>query len=104
MTKKSHENKYKNDPENSFFVSQAELDFHILDHFDSFEIEKMLNEFLEECYIKKFDQVIVIVGKGAVVKPYVTRLLKQHKLVSEFKQASYYNGQSGAFEVNLLNN
>ena len=25
-----------------------------------------------------------------------------HKLVKEFKQASYYNGQSGAFEVKLL--
>ena len=62
----------------------------------------MLNIFLEDCYLEKLENVIVIVGKGYVVRPFVQKLLGSHKLVKEFKQASYYNGQSGAFEVKLL--
>lgn len=96
-----HKNKYKKEENIVQFISQAELDFHIVDHFDEFEIEKMLNEFLEDCHIQRLQNVIIIVGKGFVIRPYVKKLLGQNKFVEEFKQASYFNGQSGAFEVNL---
>jgi len=102
MSKNNHLNKYKKEDNIVPFVSEAELDFHIMDKFDPYDIESMLNTFLEDCYLQKFESVIVIVGKGFVVRPFVQKLLKTHKLVKEFKQASYYNGQSGAFEVKLL--
>lgn len=49
-----------------------------------------------------YKRVLVITGKGKVVKPSVFKLLKQSKKVKEFKTAGYFNGQEGAFEVILL--
>lgn len=104
MPKTTHLNKYRKEDNIVQFISEAELDFHILDKFDSFEVEKMLNIFLEDCYLRKIENVTVIVGKGFVVRPYVQKLLTRHKLVEKFNQASFSNGQTGAFEVKLLSN
>ncbi|MEO6728596.1 MAG: Smr/MutS family protein [Candidatus Dojkabacteria bacterium] len=101
MSKNTHSNKYKKTEDIVPFTSEAELDFHILDKFDPYDVESMLNTFLEDCYLSKLENVIIIVGKGFVVRPFVQKILKSHKLVNEFKQASYFNGQSGAFEVKI---
>ncbi|MFS8130648.1 MAG: Smr/MutS family protein [Candidatus Dojkabacteria bacterium] len=102
MKKKAHLNKYSTKEEIVRFIPEAELDFHIVDKFDPYDIESMLNRFLEDCYLDKLENIIVIVGKGFVIRPFVQKLLKANKFVREFKQASFYNGQSGAFEVKLL--
>ncbi len=83
------------------FPYQAEIDYHNFGILDQYEIEKLLLEFLEDSYISKLKNVLVITGKGKVVRPLVQKLLKGNKFVESFKQAGYYNGQEGAFEVVL---
>lgn len=67
-----------------------------------YDIEKILNEFLEDSYVAGYKRVIVVTGKGRVVKPIVERLLKEIRLVANYKIAGYFNGQEGAFEVELI--
>jgi DNA-nicking Smr family endonuclease len=83
------------------FYSERELDYHDFGRVDLFDIEKILNEFLEDCHIASLTYVLVITGTGLVVKPAVEKLLRRHKLVQTFKSAGYFNGQGGAFEVIL---
>ncbi len=83
------------------FVSQDEIDFHKFGPLTGFDIEKLLCNFLEDCYVAKLEKVLVITGKGNIVRPAVNKLLKQNKYVQSFKSAGYFNGQSGAFEVEL---
>jgi len=85
------------------FIPQDQIDFHELGILTSFDIEKYLNEFLEDSYISKLERVLVITGKGSVVRPKVMALLKSSKFVSKYKSAGYFNGQGGAFEVELSN-
>jgi len=89
---------------NSFFefVPQSELDFHNLGELTTYDIEKYLNEFLEDCYINKLSRVLVVTGKGLIVRPLVLRLLRNHKYVDGYKPAGYFNGQSGAVEIELV--
>lgn len=83
------------------FVPEAELDFHQFNQLTHYDIEKILSEFLEESYVNKVGRVIVITGKGKVVRPLVNKLLAKSKFVKKYKQAGYFNGQSGAFEVTI---
>ncbi len=83
------------------FIPQGKLDYHDRGSLHPYDIEKLLNEFLEDSYIAGYTEVIVVTGKGAVVRPLVDRLLKKHKLVRKYESAGYYNGQTGAFEVHL---
>lgn len=86
---------------NQDFIAEAQLDFHHFLSLDPIDIEIYLDEFLEESQINKYKGVLVITGKGRVVKPIVQKLLKHSKRVESFKQAGYFNGQDGAFEVTL---
>lgn len=83
------------------FLADETLDFHELGILDHFDIEKILTEFIENSYNKDHTQVLVITGKGQVVRPLVKKLLEKSKYVEEFRYAGYFNGQSGAFEVTL---
>ena len=95
----------KNSPtEEKVFIPEAELDYHTLGIVTSFEIEKLLSLFLEDSYIASFHHVLVITGKGKVVRPLVEKLLSQNNYVSSFKKAGYFTGQEGAFEVSLKGN
>ncbi len=84
------------------FISEAELDYHNFGILLPYDVEKILNEFLEDSSIAGYKQVLVITGKGNVVRPLINKLLSRHKLVEKFKQAGYFNGQTGAFEVTLI--
>lgn len=84
------------------FFPQAEFDFHELGPLTHFDIEKYLNTFLEDSYNEGHTRVLVITGKGLVVRPLVQKLLKNHALVEKYTTAGYHNGQSGAFEVWLV--
>lgn len=83
------------------FIPQATLDYHEFGVLLNFDIEQKLNIFLEDSYYKDYFQVLIITGKGKVVKPLVYKLLKSSKYVESFNLAGYFNGQGGAFEVNL---
>lgn len=80
----------------------AELDYHEYGILDHFEIEKVFNEFIEDSFNAKHTNLLIITGKGATVRPLVLRFLKNNKYVKSFQFADYYNGQSGAIEVELI--
>lgn len=97
-------NKYKKFSKSNpdeFFIAQNELDFHFYSSLNPAEIEKILYEFIEDSKIYGFSDLLVITGKGQVVKPIVRRLLNKHPEVKNFREAGYFNGQEGAFEVEL---
>jgi len=83
------------------FIPQAKLDYHEFGILNAYDIEKHLNEFIEDSYISKFTEILIITGKGFVVRPLVNKLLSKNKYVLNFKSAGYFNGQGGAFEVKL---
>lgn len=80
---------------------EDKLDFHDFGILDAFEIESILNEFIEDAYHSGFRKVLVVTGKGAVIRPMAPKLLKKNQYVENFTQAGYFTGQSGAFEVTL---
>lgn len=83
-----------------FFDSQ--LDFHDFEtSLLPYDIEKILNEFLEDSHIAGHRHILIITGKGKIVRPHVKKLLGNHPLVQEFRTAGYFNGQDGAFEIKL---
>ena len=82
-------------------VFDAELDFHEFGIIDHADIEKILFEFIEDSHYYDKKNLLVITGKGNVVRPLVKKLLAQNPLVKKFKQAGYFSGQEGAFEVEL---
>ena len=85
------------------FIAEDTLDYHQFGQLTHYEVEKILNEFLEDAYYSDKSQVLIITGKGKLIRPIMPKLLKKHKLVKNFKTAGYYNGQDGAFEVTLVN-
>ena len=104
--KKKYKNKYASkisDLNNSVFVPDGTLDFHDFGVLNRFDIGKVLSEFIEDTYVKGLKRVLIIVGKGQVVRPEVEKLLKINTYVESFKRAGYFNGQEGAFEVTLNN-
>lgn len=88
---------------NDIFVSEDQLDFHDFERLTPFDIEKILNEFIEDSYVAGRENILIITGKGKVVRPLVEKLLPKNKHIRKFKRAGYFNGQDGAFEI-FLNN
>ncbi len=83
------------------FQHDSKLDFHKYGKLDHFDIEKILNEFIEDEHNHGHKALLIITGTGMLVKPVVNRLLKTNKLVKEYGEAGYTNGQKGAYEVIL---
>ncbi len=97
MKKASNHIKFEND-----FLPQATFDYHNLGVLNPYEIEKYLIEFIQDCNFLGYKRILIVTGKGYVVRPLVSKLLKKSREVKEFKQAGYFNGQDGAFEVTLV--
>lgn len=83
------------------FIPQAILDYHTLGILNSYEIEKFLEDFFIDCEFLGYKRVLVVTGKGAVVRPLVTKLLKASGKVETFSISNYFNGQDGAFQIVL---
>jgi DNA-nicking Smr family endonuclease len=83
------------------FDAEAELDYHNRGSLSQFEIEQIFENFINETHSMGLDRVLIITGKGQIVKPKVANLLKQSSKVREYRQAGFSNGQDGAFEVTL---
>lgn len=83
------------------FFPEATFDYHTAGVLSPYEIERYFDEFLLDCDVLGYRRVLIITGKGQVVKPLVSRLLKLSKKVESYKIAGYFNGQDGAFEVIL---
>lgn len=85
----------------SEFIPQATIDFHKFGLLSEYDVEQKLANFLEDAYIQNLTQVLVITGKGEMVRPLVKKLLEKSDLVESFETAGYFNGQTGAFEVRI---
>jgi DNA-nicking Smr family endonuclease len=101
MGKKRKEKNF--DYERSFdqFIPDSELDFHEFGILTEYEIEVILNNYIEDSYLLNLKNLLIITGKGKVVRPLVNKLLKINKYVESFNKAGYFNGQDGAIEVVL---
>ncbi len=84
-----------------FFKPEAQFDFHPLGVLTVEEIEFYTDKFLEEQRAIGNTKLIIITGKGRVVRPVVERVLKDYRFVKEYRRAGYFNGQEGAFEIVL---
>lgn len=96
-------NKYPNNKESAFenFIIEAELDYHQFGVLDKLDVERILHEFIEDCYIKEQKYLLVITGKGNLIQPLVPKLLTKNSYVQDFRIAGYFTGQEGAYEVIL---
>lgn len=83
------------------FIAEETFDYHGLGPLPEFEIIRLAENFIEECYSANKDNILIITGKGQKVRPLVKKVLSSNKYVKSFKTAGYYNGQEGAFEVCL---
>lgn len=86
------------------FIPEAQLDYHDLGILSVEEINYFLDKFIEEQVALGHTKVIIVTGKGKVVRPVVEKRLSKCKFISGFNSAGYFNGQEGAFEVELLDN
>jgi DNA-nicking Smr family endonuclease len=100
MGKKKDKNKAYEDSFDKF-ISDSELDFHDFGILTEYEIEVILNNYIEDSYFLNLKYLLIITGKGKVVRPLVNKLLKTNKYVESHKRAGYFNGQEGAIEVTL---
>lgn len=79
----------------------SQIDFHAFGEMSREEIDYLLNQFLDENAALKNRTLLIITGKGEVVRPEIERLLKKDKRVLEYESAGYTTGQHGAFIVKL---
>lgn len=96
-------NKYKQfskatDFKDELFIPQAQFDFHEFSELLPYQIDQYYEEFINDCVRAKLKRVLIITGKGRVVRPHVERLLKKDDRIERYKSAGYYTGQEGAFE------
>lgn len=84
------------------FIPEATFDYHNLGILNSYEIEKYFNEFIQDCEFLGYKRILIITGKGQVIRPQIAKLLKQGRKIKEYKLAGYFNGQEGAYEVTLV--
>ncbi len=83
------------------FIAGDTLDFHNYNELTNYDIEDILYKFIEDSFVAGYEQILIITGKGRVVKPLVHKLLSKNKYIKSYKKAGYYNGQDGAVEVYL---
>lgn len=77
---------------------QAKLDLH---GYRKFEAEVALIDFLEYCQSQQKQVVLIIHGKGAVLKSATDDFLRHHQAVFAYCSASAKHGGSGAVYVLL---
>ena len=87
------------------------------------EANKLINNFIKNCYEEKVNKIIVVTGKGlhseneknpyvskdlSILKYSIPEYIKKNnnlmKLIIEFKEASIQDGGEGAFYVHLKKN
>src|SRR5687768_13042330 len=96
-------NKYQNTKQKDFenFIIERELDYHQFGIIDKLDVERILNEFIEDSYVKELKYLLIITGKGPLIQPLVPKLLVKNLYVEDFRIAGYFTGQEGAYEVIL---
>lgn len=88
-------------PDPQSFIPDDTFDFHQFDKLDDYLVEKYLTQFIEDCYHREMERLLIITGKGKLVNPLVGELLPKIHFVKSFKRAGYFNGGEGAYEIIL---
>lgn len=85
----------------NIFVPDQILDYHGLGILDQYDVEKLLNDFISEAFSINCNRVLVITGKGNLIRKLLPNLLKNIDTVKSFNKASSKNGGEGAYEIYL---
>lgn len=104
MKKKIKQKKYTLDDLRTLyedFHPEATFDYHDKGILNSHTVELLYDQFVQESITDNFKRVLIITGKGDLVRPKVRLLLSRDKRVEKFSKAGYFQGQDGAFEVYL---
>lgn len=83
------------------FQPEVTLDYHPLGILDTFQIEYTLEKFIEDSYFAGKRKLLIITGKGSVIRPVVKKHIRTLSHIKSWTQAGYFNGGSGALEVEL---
>jgi len=102
-----NQQQYKMKVRSTFFIPQATLNFHAYGPISKYDIKRELELFIEDSYLAGLREVLIITGQGynspngPIVRPLVSKLLKQNKMVASYSIADSSNGGEGALEVIL---
>jgi len=87
---------------------QAEFNFHDRGILTQSDMQKLVDEFIEECRDRGLRKVLIITGKGLhsrngspVIKPFVKKYLQSKSFVSMVYEGRYDRGGSGTLEIIL---
>lgn len=83
------------------FHPQATFDYHEKGILNTHSVELLYEKFIQESIEENYKRILIITGKGDLVRPKVRLLLSRDKRVEKFSKAGYFQGQDGAFEVYL---
>jgi len=80
-------------------IYEDKIDFHEFGLIEPNQIYFFTDKFIKDSFNQDLKKILIITGKGELIRPCVQKALKNNKLVKKFLRASEYNGGSGAFEV-----
>lgn len=83
------------------FIPEAVLDYHEYDILNEPAVEQIYNSFVDESIIYGQKKLLIVTGKGELVRPHIARIAARDKRIASYQRAGYFNGQSGAFEITL---
>jgi len=101
--KQKKTNKYDN-----LSKPQAEFDFHNRGKLTPYAVQRLTDEFLEECRDRKLTKILFITGKGLhskhgmpIIKPFLNKYLKSLDYVVRVYEGRFDRGGEGTLEVIL---
>lgn len=80
-------------------IYEDKIDFHEYGLLEKNQIQFFTDKFIQDSYSQGLKKILIITGKGAIVRPCVENTLRNHKLIKKYSRALEENGGSGAFEV-----
>ena len=83
------------------FKPEALLDFHDYDILNESYILEIYDQFIKESIEASQTKVLIITGKGEVIKPLINKTLARDNRVDTYNHAGMYQGGKGAFEIFL---
>ncbi|MFC1599702.1 Smr/MutS family protein [Patescibacteria group bacterium] len=108
MGKKITKRRQKKNKFDNLSKPQEEFDFHDRGILTSHDIEKLADEFLDECRDRGLTKVLFITGKGLhsrngmpIIKPMLRKYLESKSFVLRVYEGRRDRGGSGALEVIL---
>mgnify|MGYP002621460973 FL=1 len=106
MAKKRFQKKKKTNKYDNLSKPQAEFDFHDRGALTKHDMQRLADEFIEECRDRGLTKVLFITGKGLhskhgmpVIKPFIKKYLLSKSFVVRVYEGRFDRGGSGTLEV-----